>query len=899
MDGLGNVSLTEYDRYGNLLTSTDALGNVTTYTRDGYGDPIVVDTPDGARVSVSYAACRLPARIENPDGSVWQHVYDRRGNLLTTTDPVGATITYDYDQRGHLTRATDALGGSWSFESNDAGRPTAMTNPAGAVTRYGYDGFGRVITMTAANGGVHRFGWTPQGKLAWELDPTGARREMAYDAQGNLVSSQNEAGGITTFEVGPFDRLAARTDPDGARYTFDYDVPLRLTGVRNPAGARWSYEYDPAGNLVAETDFTGRTVTYQFDAAGRQLGRFDAAGTAIVVERDPVGRIITQRAGDSVTEFRYDAAGRLVRADGDGVRLDYARDPLGRVIAETVDGLTVTSTYDVLGRRTHRNTPHGVASAWGYTAAGWESSLVGTGGGLTFEYDGSGRETSRLLGAGAVLTQAFDQLGRLAEQHVWRYPEAEGGESGEPGGSVQFRAYLYRQDGPVREIHDRLRGDLGYELTPGGRVTGVRAETWQERYRYDLSGNLTETAPGAERDEAGLVAFDGCLPRAAGRARFDYDPQGRLVRVIRHTLSGRRRVWTYTWNALNRLVGVTTPDSTWRYVYDPLGRRIAKRRIGPDGALVDETRFVWDGTELIEQRRTDTTDGPAVVTVTTWDYRSGNHRPLAQTTRSWLADAPQLVIDTRFHAIVTDLVGTATELVTPDGRIAWRRTASLWGLTLGVSASDRTDCPLRFPGQYHDDETGLHYNYFRYYDPATGRYLTPDPLGLAPAPNQYGYVRNPVVAGDPLGLAGYRDPVTGRFTHDPSAPPILHNRDTEYPGGYRQTTHDEMARNWTDEGVAQGQAPVDANGVRIPRDQLHWFDGDGNPVPADQLTYEHLDPVVEHWNSTGYNTGRAARNDWYNDPNNMEPMTRGQNSSGGGQMTSRYRQDVGPNYSCT
>ena len=62
---------------------------------------------------------------------------------------------------------------------------------------------------------------------------------------------------------------------------------------------------------------------------------------------------------------------------------------------------------------------------------------------------------------------------------------------------------------------------------------------------------------------------------------------------------------------------------------------------------------------------------------------------------------------------------------------------------------------MRFPGQYADDETGLHYNYQRYYDPVTGGYLSPDPLGLAPAPNPHAYVPNPTVLTDPLGLSPY------------------------------------------------------------------------------------------------------------------------------------------------
>ncbi|WP_406512475.1 RHS repeat-associated core domain-containing protein [Streptomyces sp. NBC_00161] len=64
------------------------------------------------------------------------------------------------------------------------------------------------------------------------------------------------------------------------------------------------------------------------------------------------------------------------------------------------------------------------------------------------------------------------------------------------------------------------------------------------------------------------------------------------------------------------------------------------------------------------------------------------------------------------------------------------------------------DCPLRFPSQYADEETGLNYNYFRYCDPETARYTTPDPLGLVPAPNAVAYVRNPHSWADHLGLAG-------------------------------------------------------------------------------------------------------------------------------------------------
>ncbi|WP_237537006.1 RHS repeat-associated core domain-containing protein, partial [Streptomyces sp. SID5785] len=187
----------------------------------------------------------------------------------------------------------------------------------------------------------------------------------------------------------------------------------------------------------------------------------------------------------------------------------------------------------------------------------------------------------------------------------------------------------------------------------------------------------------------------------------------------------------------------------WRYTYDPLGRRTSKQRMSPDGTTVTErVTFTWDGTTLCEQT-TSSAGVPNPVTLT-WDHR-GLH-PITQTERITAADAPQSEIDSRFFAIVTDLIGTPRELVAEDGDIAWHTRTTLWGTTTwNTNATAYT--PLRFPGQYHDPETGLHYNYFRHYDPETARYLSADPLGLQPGPNSVAYVHNPHTWLDPLGLA--------------------------------------------------------------------------------------------------------------------------------------------------
>ncbi len=137
----------------------------------------------------------------------------------------------------------------------------------------------------------------------------------------------------------------------------------------------------------------------------------------------------------------------------------------------------------------------------------------------------------------------------------------------------------------------------------------------------------------------------------------------------------------------------------------------------------------------------------------------------------------------------------------------------------------------------------------------------------------------------------------GRYARDPNYVPGTRDRSTEYPSGYRQRTHDEMAARYTDEGQRAGGVPVDGQGRRIPPDQLTWRDEQGRRIPYDQLTYDHRPPVVEHWNTGGRNASRADRIDWYNDPDHLRPMRGSENSAAGGRLRQRYSQDVGPNYS--
>ncbi|WP_410606565.1 RHS repeat-associated core domain-containing protein [Amycolatopsis sp. lyj-109] len=719
-DPLGHTSTVDLDGYGRVRGRTDALGRTTTYELDDAGNVVRVTRPDGGEGVSEYDERGRPVLRTGPDGAVWRRAYDARGKLVRTTDPLGAVTQYGYDEAGHLAAVTDALGGVTRFENNAAGLPVAVTDPLGAVTRYEYDGFGRVATVVSPLGAVTRMRWAPGGDLRERVEPDGATWRWS-DAEGTAEEAVDARGLVSRTEFGPFDLPVAEVGPDGHRLEFAYDTELRLVAVTNEQGLVWRYTYDAAGNPVAETDFNGRTTRYGYDAAG-QLVRIDRAdGETVLLERDVLGRIVTRRAGSDVAVFAYDDADRLIAARNDVADVRFTHDALGRVVAESVDGRVVHSEYDALGRRTVRRTPSGARSTFTYDAAGRPAALRTGTRVLQFTHDRGGRELSRRLGH-TELRQWWDPQDRLLGQAV---------RAGER--TTQRRDYAYLPDGHLAAVTDALSGPRAFEVDATGRVRGVSGPAWREEYAYSASGAITHAGWPAGPDAAvGPRRYEGTLLTAAGDTVYRHDALGRTVERQRHG-----RIWRYHWNADDRLTAVGTPDGAeWVYSYDALGRRIAKLRLDGGGQVAERIGFTWDGTELAEEVH-------AGMTVA-WDREPGTGRPIAQTER--------LRTGERFHTIVTDLVGAPAELVDEAGEVAWHPRTTLWGQVAGGPA--RAWTPLRFPGQYHDRETGLHYNFHRYYDPETGRYLTHDPLGLGPAPDSLAYVPNPTRQIDPLGLTG-------------------------------------------------------------------------------------------------------------------------------------------------
>ncbi|WP_405484278.1 putative T7SS-secreted protein [Nocardia sp. NBC_00511] len=788
VDPVGGHTHYDYNRDRHPLKVVAADGATTEYRYTSDGDLTQLIRPDGASITMEYGARSRPSTITDADGSVRHQEWDGAGNLVATTDAAGIRTEYTYHANGAVASVLAATGARSVVEVNAAGLPVTVADPYGATTRIDRDNFGRPIRVTDPLGGLTLYSWSPSGKLLSRNDPDGFAELWTWDNEGNLLTHTDRAGGITRHSYTAFDLLETRTDPDGSTTHYTWDTERRLTRVRNPLGDSWVYEYDSAGRTIGETDYAGATTRYAHDVVGRVASVTAADGTTRSHVHDILGRV-TEVAVDSGEwrRYRHDRLGRVLTAvSGLGEKsihtLQYDFAVGGQVLSQRLDDQPVlVHEYDPYGRRVRRTTPSGAVTTWHWDITGRVQTMSSDDQHIQFAHDRMGRQTGWRVGE-ITVDRELSGTGLLTAQQVTGFPASSLNldlhSAARPSPtSIRRDVYAYRPDGYLTS-HSLERLSVpseqrSFALDPAGRVTAItRNDMLIESYHYDPLSNITDghrATQAARFDQAAGASEPADISQGSGngpqreyqrnllirdgRTRYHYDVSGRLIRKTSTRISRKPQVWHYSYDAFSQLIAVDTPDgSRWCYSYDAFGRRVTKNREDPDGTIADRVEYTWDDTSIIEQS--------GVGSVMRWQYQPNSYTPITQVT-------DQEDIDRAFFAIITDLVGAPVELIEPvNAEIAGVAAADLWGETVWHGGADT---PLRFPGQIHDPETGLHYNLYRVYDPATGRYLTSDPLGLAPAANPNSYPHNPTVWTDPLGLCpeDVRDTYRGDSQNSP------------------------------------------------------------------------------------------------------------------------------------
>ena len=781
-----------YDENNNLTTITKHLGGgqsaVTQMLYDENGNLSWKQGPDGQEVSYVYSDGQLDSMTTS--AGTWSYSYDDDGRLTGVSDPFGTSNGREYDDDGNvtavtqngttvasytyvdgnLTSRTDAAGQSYSYEYNADGQLVRQTGPGGVSQSYEYDDQGRLWKSIDASGNeiVREYSAVSNGefssscsscsgslssdssagveRLTKIIYPTFSK-EFRYDEEGRVSDEIYTLSSGETLSVSnnydSFGRLQSTTGPGGTT-TYHYDLLGRKIQVDDPSGST-KFGYDAWGNLQNLTDAANQRTEFVYDSSGRLTQERRPMQQSTGYEYDSQGRLWKiLDAKQQTTEYGYDGQGRLEAisyADGRSVTLSY--DPStgsGQAgnLAGYDDGTTSAAyTYDALGRKLSETVNYGAFSksfSYSYHPGGQKASFTAPDG-TTYEYAyGQNNELRevKIPGLGAI----------TVAEYQWNRPTTilyPGGGKREleydglmrlntltakdPGGNSVLE-YAYEYDGSGNIVTKSTEhGEYAYGYDSASRLTSAENPTGDdESYVYDAVGNRTSAsnATGSISHNANneLLSY--------GEIEYEYDENGNLTQKKLGNVAVN-----YIYNADNRLVKVEdelTGNTIAEYYYDPFGRRLWKEVSGV------RTYFFYSDEGLI-----------AEFDAAGNETRSYGYKPDS----TWTTDPLFLTQNGQYYFYQNDYLGTPQKLVAQNGAVVWQAIYSAFG-EADVKVETVTN-NLRFPGQYVDNETGLHYNFHRYYSPTIASYLTSDPLkGL----NLYVYAENNPLSGmDVLGLA--------------------------------------------------------------------------------------------------------------------------------------------------
>lgn len=705
---------------GQIQSVTDAAGHVTTfYNYNEHGQPTHIEDPNGVITKLAFDLRQRPtAQCVNgtlpvcTGGELTLLEYWPTGLLKKVTLPGGDFTEYAYDAAHRLTQVSDSAGNSVTYTLDAMGNRTAehVRDSLSALRRTHslvYSTLNRLhqtVNASSTGGATTTYGYDNNGNLTSVSAPLGRNSSNLYDELNRLRQITDPASGVTVIAYDEHDNVAAVTDPKGQTTGYTYNGFGDLLVQASPDTGTTTNTYDSAGNVATSTDARGATATFDYDALNRVIG---------------VTHTLTGSPTQALT-FEYDQGvngkGQLTRVTDADHAMSWAYDEQGRV-----NGKGVTVGAVTLG------------TGYGYIDGRLVAQTLPSGNQLFYTYDAAGRVASISVGGTTIVTNVTWEPFGPARGWTW--------------GNSEAHSRDHDQDGRVASLATSTPNgiNLGFGYDAASRITsrtdtGTNPVSWT--YGYDDMDRLTSAAgpqaQGWTYDANGnRLAETGANPTtytvSSASNRLDVTT-GVLNRVYSYDAVGNALTdgaLALTYNARNRLATALKGGGARSYVYDGLGQLILAS--GTGGAV----RYMYDEQgHLIGEY-----DGAGA---------------LIQET-VWLGDIPVATIRPGSSGgisvlyVHTDQLYTPRKLTDPSSNATvWRWDSDAFGIGTPSQDPDGDSVHvvynLRFPGQVYDDVTGLNYNYFRDYDPVTGRYVQSDPIGLDDGPNTYAYVEN-----DPTG----------------------------------------------------------------------------------------------------------------------------------------------------
>jgi len=778
IDPEGGATFFLYDEFGQTVSITSPGGRTSRFEYDEAGHIVREFTPDDSEYTATWQRLHLKDAAD-PEGSRWQFTYDERGNLTVATDPAGVQRQYHYDNYGHVVRRDTPGSGHELFEYDRLGFTTCVTARNGGKSWYLHDNTGRLLSETDALNQTRRYRYDSENRLVQAKLPERNAVTLSYDAEGQLVAYDDGQGRVTHLTYTPTGEVSGCTTPDGEQVRYEYDTEDRLTGVVNQLNQRWRLVRDSLGRITQEQDWRGQHTGYQWDADSLLVAKTAPDGTMLQYRHDRQGRVTAEYHHDTLlTRYEYDSRGLLTACDNPHRRLGWKYDAAGRLAEESQDDFLIRHGYTEHGQYAGRVSSSGHRVMLGYNDAGQLHLVqINDRPPVAMTYDGLGRLREEQLSPELKRELRYNAQGALSARAVTRQSQ--------PLFSTEWH---YDPHGRVRMRSDSASGKEFYAYDVMDRLTAYTDVLGRvESFIYDAAGNrLPEEIRLRHPEQPGQSGDDGWRCHAwlkdsrDNPLEHDYNRNGQMV--ARRRLkpgSWQREVITehLEWDVRGQLVRLCSDTQETRYGYDGLGRRVFKRTVNAGEHTAALRWFWWEGDALMAeaQETEDTTETCTAasdiqlpgsdharreklvkltqgLTLREYVHYPYSFEPLALITHRTGPDGGCGDKDpTAVYFYHNDVNGAPLRLTDRTGAVVWRQAESgAWSMR--YRQEGLVSNPLRFQGQYYDEESGLHYNRYRYYEPESGRYISADPIGLRGGLNLYQYTPNPLTWIDPLGL---------------------------------------------------------------------------------------------------------------------------------------------------
>lgn len=787
----GEKTTYSYDTSGHLLTVTNSLGFVTTYSSyTALGQPGLITAANGLTTTYTYddagrvltsavavSTAGYPAVGSNSKISHLSHEIVKflkwLFKLLGLQDPFSpksGSTSIDTVSSTPLPSGTTTRTDTTTYSYDPIGQLTQVQMPSGEVLSYTYDGAHRLIGATDSLGNSISYTLNGAGDITSTVsqDPTGnikIQTQQVFDTLGRVQQDLGNNGQSTTYAYDNLNNLTGTTDALSRHTNSGYDALKHKTSDIDALGGTTQYSYNALDQLLTITDARHNTTSYQPNAFGENVQE-TSPDTGVTTRTYSNGRLATIVDSRSITHgYSYDNLGRmLTRTDGTGPGQlittygydagTYGKGYLTSITTSTigtngVSSITTTTNYvrDSLGNISQKSVSvlggQALPVQYQYLSDNKISDIMlPSGERITYHYT-VGKVTSVTNDSGTLISNVkYGPTGVVSwtwgtgsDTNVFS-TDIDGRLTGVTSTGVLGRSYAYDAGNRILNINDILAG-IGTQTYTHDNLDRLIQQNLNNQtlgYSYDLNSNRTSKAKTVQGTttqtnyviQGSTNRIDATTTGSNGALTSTYLPTGQLV---------SDGVRAYNYDNAGRSSTISQNSITMNNLYDGLGQRVRKSSSNVP------TKFMYDeqGHLIGEYDQNN-----AMIREYIWlgDRIIGMYSK----------DAPNILL--RVH---TDHLGTPRAVSMEDGsnrRVLWRFEGDAFG---DVQPTNPTSAaftmPLRMAGQYNDAEVGVSYNYFRDYDPSTGRYVESDPIGLQGGLNTYGYVGgNPLSWADERGL---------------------------------------------------------------------------------------------------------------------------------------------------